>query len=68
MAPFADCLNHHHGVDCTFYMVNKELHVNPLKHKSYFKSEKYLNNMSLIYKTGSEADQAALNNDLINGY
>ena len=49
MAPFADCLNHNHNSDTTFYMVNKDLHLRPMTHKSYFKSEKYLNNMALIY-------------------
>ena len=68
MAPLADCLNHNHMGDSIFYMVNKDLHVEPFKEPSYFKGEKYLSNMSLIYQTDSEKDKAALKNESVHGF
>jgi len=42
--------------DSGLILINKELHTNPLKEKSYFKSSKYLNDVRLVYNTDSEAD------------
>ncbi len=49
MLPVLDLFNHDHNNDTSLIMVNKELHVDPLKYKSYFKSDKYLNDVRLVY-------------------
>ena len=68
MAPIADMVNHDHNNDTGLILVNKELHVDPLKSKSYFKSGKYLNDVRIIYNTDSEADQKAKADVLSHGY
>ena len=54
MLPVLDLFNHDHNNDTSLIMVNKELHVDPLKYKTYFKSDKYLNDVRLVYNTESE--------------
>ena len=66
--PFFDCINHSHCADTDYIMVNKEFHVDPLKEEAYFIQDKYLNDVSLLYKTGSDADKEALENELTQGY
>jgi len=56
MSPITDLFNHDHLNDSGLILINKELHTNPLKEKSYFKSSKYLNDVRLVYNTDSEAD------------
>ena len=68
LIPFFDCINHSHMAESDYYMVNKELHVDPLKEEAYFVQDKYLNDVSLLYKTGSDADKEALENELTKGY
>ena len=69
MAPVADMFNHDHNNDAGLILVNKELHTNPLKQKSYFKSNKYLNDVSIVYNDeNSEADQKAKADMLTQGY
>ena len=68
MAPFADCLNHSHDKQNTFYFVNKKLHVKPVdSQSSYCKDDKHKIDMSLIYQSGSEEDAAALKNKVVRG-
>ena len=54
MSPVSDMFNHDHMNDTGLIVINKELHTNPLKERSYFKSNKYLNDVRLIYNTDSE--------------
>ena len=68
MSPISDMFNHDHNNDTGLILTNKELHTDPLKSKSYFKSSKYLNDVRLIYSTDSEADQKAKADDLSHGY
>lgn len=68
MSPVSDMFNHDHNNDTGLIVVNKELHVDPLKSKSYFKSSKYLNDVRIIYKTDSEADRLAREDVLSHGY
>ena len=50
-------------------MVNKELHVDPLKSASYFKKGKYLNDVRLVYSNSeSESDLNACNSVLSQGF
>ena len=56
MAPVADMFNHDHNNDTGLILVNKELHTDPLRSKSYFKSNKYLNDVRLVYGSGSPQD------------
>ena len=55
-APVADLFNHDHNNDNGLIIFNKELHTDPLKSKTYFKSNKYLNNVQLMYDNDDEAD------------
>ena len=66
--PYFDCINHSHKAESDYYMVNKELHVDPLREEAYFIQDKYLNDVSLLYKTGSDTDKEALENELTKGY
>ena len=60
MCPVADMFNHDHNNEAGLILINKELHTNPLKAKSYFKSNKYLNDVRLVYNDpSSEADEKA---------
>lgn len=68
MSPISDMFNHDHNNDTGLILTNKELHTDPLKSKSYFKSSKYLNDVRLIYSTDSEADQKAKTDVLTHGY
>ena len=68
MSPVSDMFNHDHNNDTGLIVVNKELHVDPLKSKSYFKSSKYLNDVRIIYNTDSEADRLAREDVLSHGY
>ena len=68
LIPLVDCLNHSHYADSNYCFVNKGLHVDPLEEQSYFSTEKYLNDVSLIYQTGSQDDKEALDSDLIKGF
>ena len=68
MSPVADCFNHNHMCETIFWMVNKKLHVDPMKDKSYFKGGKFLNNMKLIYSTNSIEDKEALKSELVEGF
>ena len=68
MCPIADMFNHDHNNDTGLILTNKELHTNPLKSKSYFKSSKYLNDVRLIYANDSEADLKARADALSRGY
>ena len=68
MAPLADCLNHTHVKQNVFNFVNKKLHTEKFTEESvYFKDDKQRANMSLLYQTGSESDQAALKNETVLG-
>lgn len=58
-SPVSDLFNHDHNNDTGLIVVNKELHVDPLKDKCYFKSGKYLNDVRIVYSTDSESDQKA---------
>ena len=49
MAPVLDMFNHDDNYDCGLNLFNKELHLDPLRIKSYFKSSKYLNNTRMMY-------------------
>ena len=49
MLPVMDMINHEHKNECGLYTLNKELHVDPMKCKSYFKSNKYLNDVRMLY-------------------
>ena len=49
MLPVMDMFNHDHKNDCGLYVMNKELHIDPIKCKSYFKSNKYLNDVRMLY-------------------
>ena len=51
-----DMFNHDHNQDSALFLFNKELHVDPLKSKSYFRSNKYLNDVRMMYNSDSEAD------------
>ena len=42
--------------------------MDPLKSKTYFKSNKYLNNVQMMYDNGDEKDQQALGDILSEGY
>ena len=64
MAPFADFVNHNHKYETSFMLVNKELHIDPMKHKSYFKGSKYLHDVTMMYeKKETELDREALENE-----
>ena len=66
--PIADQFNHDHNNDTGLFVINKELHVDPLKSKSYFKSNKYLNDVRMLYNTGSEADAKAKEDVMTHGF
>lgn len=68
LSPISDMFNHDHNNDTGLIVINKELHTNPLKQKSYFKSNKYLNDVRIVYNTDSEADEKARNDVLSQGY
>ncbi len=62
MMPVFDLVNHNHRNDTGMVMVNKELHIDPLKSASYFKKGKYLNDVRLLYSNPeSESDLNACN-------
>ena len=68
MSPISDMFNHDHNNDTGLIQINKELHTNPLKAKSYFKSNKYLNDVRLVFSTDSEADQKARADVMTQGF
>ena len=68
IVPFFDCINHSHLAETDYYLMNKELHVDPLQQEAYFVEDKYLNDVSILYQGGTEEDKEALENELIRGY
>ena len=68
MLPMMDMFNHSHNNDCGMYLINKELHLDPIRSKSYFKSDKYLNDVRMLYNKDTELDQAARSDVLAEGY
>ena len=52
-----DMLNHDHNNDTGLYLINKELHIEPMQAKSYFSSDKYLNDVSMLYQKDTEPDR-----------
>jgi hypothetical protein len=68
LSPISDLFNHHHDNNTGLIIVNKELHTDPLRSKSYFKSNKYLNDVRIVYNSDSEADKKAKENVLSQGY
>jgi hypothetical protein len=69
MMPIMDLINHNHNNDTGLLMINKELHTDPLRSKSYFKSGKYLNDVRLVYSNSdSESDLKGRNDVLSHGY
>ena len=50
MAPVCDMFNHNHDNDNGLFVINKECHLDPLSHKSYFRSNKYLNDVRILFK------------------
>ena len=55
--PVMDMLNHDHNNDTGLYLINKELHIEPMQAKSYFSSDKYLNDVSMLYQKDTEPDR-----------
>jgi hypothetical protein len=68
MSPISDLFNHDHDNETGLILVNKELHTDPLKSKSYFKSNKYLNDVRIVYPGDSEIDTKARADVLSHGY
>ena len=68
LSPVSDMFNHDHDNDTGLILINKELHTNPLKSKSYFQSNKYLNDVRLVYSKDTETDKKALDDVLTQGY
>lgn len=68
MLPVMDMFNHGHTGDCGFYVINKELHLDPTRSKSYFQSNKYLNDVRMLYKKDTEFDEAARSDVLAEGF
>ena len=68
MAPVCDMFNHDHNNDAGLFAFNKECHLDPLKHKSYFKSNKYLNDVRILFSSDSEADVKARADVLTQGF
>ena len=64
IVPLIDCLEHSHDDKVRYHMINKQLHLDPMQDKAYMNSSKYLNDMRLLYQSGSPEDQEALNNKL----
>ena len=70
LSPLADCVNHSHTSDTSFIMVNKELHLDPMKEKSYFKSDKYLHDVTIMYESNRSAidKEGMANEELTKGF
>ena len=54
LAPFAHCLNHQHQMDTIFFTLNRDLHIDPLRIKSYFDGAKFLTDARILYLNDRE--------------
>ena len=70
LAPFAHCLNHHHGKSTGLFAINTQLHLDPLLDKSYFDGPKFLTDATVFYANCKDPaiKDKALANDMVRGF
>ena len=68
LAPVLDMFNHDDNYDSGLLLLNKELHLNPLKSRSYFKSNKYLSDARMLYQGDTEMDEKGRTDVLAKGF
>ena len=60
MGPLVDCFNHDHNHQTGFISINKRLHLDPISYKGYFRRDKYLSDVRMLYNEDSQKDRIAL--------
>jgi hypothetical protein len=66
LAPFAHCLNHTHRADTISFTINKTLHLEPLRIRSYYEGPKYLTDVRPLYE--NDTVQIDMDSDLVKGF
>jgi hypothetical protein len=70
LVPFAHCLNHGHIKDTGMFLINTQLHLDPLRDRSYFEGSKFLTDARIFYEHCKDTamKKHATDNDMITGF